>query len=454
MLRLSIAIIATVIVFAATGQTAYADDDYLVPIVVAGKTYTLTVTVGEAGISVRVGDRDVTVGEVTKVQPPELLAAQGELDARKAQAVTIPYDDLFRYNERHVGKIVRYVGKVLQVQENECLLCDNPGYVLRVAVTEDSYGFWDDPIWVEYAGTDRFLEEDTVTVWGEVTGLQKYSAVLGNQVTIPNITALDIKLGEIANPRPVGTAASLAGGAPIANRKANLRGGPGTGYPVAGSAQAGEALTIVARNSAGDWLQLDDGAWIAAFLVDNVPDQAYLLVASDISLLPTPTPQPTEASAATTPADAQGGGASTSSSIVPVGQEIEAGGWRFKVSELHKRKAVYFYDNSHIAMGHFLVVVIDATNLQSGTDYFDRNIDPWVTDEAGNVFSTSGTASSYAQWQFGGVSSLFTNVNPGNFVRIGFAVDLPDSTGRLLLSTDVGEWIDLGNFAEMQTEDN
>lgn len=453
MLRLCTAIIATVILFAATAQTAHADDDYLVPIVVAGKTYTLTVTVGDAGVSVRVGDQNVTVGEVTKVQPPEPVAAQGDLEARKAQAVTIPYDDLFRYNERHVGKIVRYVGKVLQVQENECLLCDNPGYVLRVAVTEDRYGFWDDPIWVEYAGTDRFLEDDTVTVWGEVAGLQKYSAVLGNQVTIPNITALDVELGEVANPRPVGTTANIAGGAPLANRNANLRGGPGTGYPIVGAAEAGEALTIIARNTAGDWLQLDGGAWIATFLVDNAPEQALLPVASDIPFLPTPTPEPGNASAEAPSATSQGNTAA-SSSIIPVGQEIEAGGWRFKVSELHKRKAVYFYDNSHIAMGHFLVVVIDATNLQSGTDYFDRNIDPWVTDEAGNVFSTSGTASGYAQWQFGGLSSLFTNVNPGNFVRIAFAVDLPDSTGRLLLSTDVGKWIDLGNFAEMQTEDN
>jgi hypothetical protein len=139
---------------------------------------------------------------------------------------------------------------------------------------------------------------------------------------------------------------------------------------------------------------------------------------------------------------------------VPIGQEIEAGGWRFKVSEVHKRKAVYFYDDAHVAMGRYLVVIIDATNLQSGTDYFDRTINPWVTDEPGNVFSVSGTASGYARWQYGGISSIYTDVDPGNFVRIALAVDLPEDTGKVLLSTDVGKWIDLGDFASMASEDN
>lgn len=56
-----------------------------------------------------------------------------------------------------------------------------------------------------------------------------------------------------------------------ANRTANLRGGPGTNHPLAGSVQPGQALSIVAQNQAGDWLKLEDGKWIAAFLVNNAP---------------------------------------------------------------------------------------------------------------------------------------------------------------------------------------
>jgi hypothetical protein len=105
-------------------------------------------------------------------------------------------------------------------------------------------------------------------------------------------------------------------------------------------------------------------------------------------------------------------------------------------------------------MGHFLIVVIDATNLQAGTDYFDRNIDPRVVDERGQRYSASGKGSGYAQWQLGGLDSVYTDVNPGNSVRIAFAVDLPDATGRVYLQTDVGKRVDLGNFAEMPSQDN
>lgn len=55
------------------------------------------------------------------------------------------------------------------------------------------------------------------------------------------------------------------------NRAGNLRSGPGTNYPIVGSAQSGQTLSIVAQNGAGDWLKLEDGKWIAAFLVNNAP---------------------------------------------------------------------------------------------------------------------------------------------------------------------------------------
>ncbi len=48
---------------------------------------------------------------------------------------------------------------------------------------------------------------------------------------------------------------------------ANLRAGPGTTYPIVGSANAGQSVTIVAANDEKDWLQLDNGAWVASFLV-------------------------------------------------------------------------------------------------------------------------------------------------------------------------------------------
>jgi uncharacterized protein YraI len=54
-----------------------------------------------------------------------------------------------------------------------------------------------------------------------------------------------------------------------ANANANIRSGPGTTYDVVGRATSGQTLTVTGRNEAGDWYQLADGTWIAAFLVDG-----------------------------------------------------------------------------------------------------------------------------------------------------------------------------------------
>jgi uncharacterized protein YraI len=50
---------------------------------------------------------------------------------------------------------------------------------------------------------------------------------------------------------------------------ANLRAGPGTDFARAGSVQAGAVLTLTGETAKGDWLQLANGTWIAAFLVEK-----------------------------------------------------------------------------------------------------------------------------------------------------------------------------------------
>lgn len=56
---------------------------------------------------------------------------------------------------------------------------------------------------------------------------------------------------------------------PISNDYAILRRGPGTTFEQTSLALPGAPLPIVARNTAGDWYQLDDGTWVAGFLVEN-----------------------------------------------------------------------------------------------------------------------------------------------------------------------------------------
>ena len=52
---------------------------------------------------------------------------------------------------------------------------------------------------------------------------------------------------------------------------ANLRAGPGVGFDRVDGVEQGQVLTIVAQDTGEAWLKLEDGSWIFANLVDNVP---------------------------------------------------------------------------------------------------------------------------------------------------------------------------------------
>jgi uncharacterized protein YraI len=103
---------------------------------------------------------------------------------------------------------------------------------------------------------------------------------------IPTLTPTPVEFS-LALPTPTpalaeGEAPATAGATVLEN--ANLRGGPGTEYPSVGSAQAGATVVLVAKNGDGTWYQLEGGAWIASFLVENVP--AELPVVVDIPAVP------------------------------------------------------------------------------------------------------------------------------------------------------------------------
>lgn len=68
----------------------------------------------------------------------------------------------------------------------------------------------------------------------------------------------------------------------VVGENANLRSGPGTDYAVVGGAVAGDQIAPVGRNIAGDWLQLANGAWIAAALVLNPPGDLPVTAAAPV----------------------------------------------------------------------------------------------------------------------------------------------------------------------------
>lgn len=103
----------------------------------------------------------------------------------------INFDNLMRNNEKYVGSILYLEGKVIQVSKT---YGDN--YDLRVSITKETSGsftFYTDPIWVNYAG-ERILEEDIVGIYGQVVGIKKYTAVLGNTIELPEVDSLLLEL--------------------------------------------------------------------------------------------------------------------------------------------------------------------------------------------------------------------------------------------------------------------
>lgn len=106
-------------------------------------------------------------------------------------------------------------------------------------------------------------------------------------IAAPTITPLPIlEATPIPNIVPTDTAqpAQVSQGA-VTTDVANVRSGPGTDFGVVGSVAAGQSLVIVGRNAAGDWYQLSDGTWIAAFLVTGAPAEIAVV---DIQMVEQP----------------------------------------------------------------------------------------------------------------------------------------------------------------------
>jgi hypothetical protein len=77
----------------------------------------------------------------------------------------------------------------------------------------------------------------------------------------------------------------------------NVRGGPGTNYPVLGTAPAGASSTVVGRNADSSWLQVEyppgsgNTAWVFAQLV-TVSGNPQSVAVAQVSPPPAPAPQP------------------------------------------------------------------------------------------------------------------------------------------------------------------
>lgn len=134
---------------------------------------------GEQAIKCTVCGEILETEEIEKL--PEMTA-----DEYKAQCQSYAYDTIARNPGAYEGSYAKFSGYVLQVQQDE--LWGDLYYTLRIATV----GKYDGVVYVSYTTpTDapRILEDDYVTMWGQLTGEKTYETVMGNSITIPSFSA-------------------------------------------------------------------------------------------------------------------------------------------------------------------------------------------------------------------------------------------------------------------------
>lgn len=112
-------------------------------------------------------------------------AAENEKSSYIKKCKTYSYKNIQRHPDKYEGKKIKVSGTVIQVME---------GWFDAISLrVEDSSG----NIWyIDYSYSDneaKILENDKITVYGESTGTETYTTILGSSQTIPSIDAKYIK---------------------------------------------------------------------------------------------------------------------------------------------------------------------------------------------------------------------------------------------------------------------
>ena len=111
----------------------------------------------------------------------------------KSLCKEITYDELARNGNNLIGEKVRIKGQIIQVSYDEGIGSSE----YRVATKEDEFGLWfDDVVYLFYDHSDnaKLLEDDIITIYGEISGDYTYESVGGGSITIPSIAGVYVDL--------------------------------------------------------------------------------------------------------------------------------------------------------------------------------------------------------------------------------------------------------------------
>ena len=107
------------------------------------------------------------------------------------------YKEIFRNPEDYISKKIKLTGEVVQVMEDTEDGVDYWG--LRVDMTKDEWGYYDDTVMIlipKDAFSGRFIEDDIVTFYGICADTYTYETVLGATQTIPLILGVFAELSK------------------------------------------------------------------------------------------------------------------------------------------------------------------------------------------------------------------------------------------------------------------
>ncbi len=108
---------------------------------------------------------------------------QEEIAEGKKNAQTITYNHLKKNADDYIGKKYFITGKVAQAIE------DGGVTLLRVDITNEGYGIYDDTVAVQINGKTDAVEDDIVQVFGTISGNYTYTSTINAEITIPGIDA-------------------------------------------------------------------------------------------------------------------------------------------------------------------------------------------------------------------------------------------------------------------------
>ena len=149
-------------------------------------TAAATVTTAEATTTTTEAPTTTTTEApaTTTTEAPTTTTAESK-ESYMEKCKSYDFKEIARNPEQHKGEFAVLNGEVIQVME------EGGDYMLRVNITKGEYS-WTDTIMVYYEGdgdNNRILEDDIITMYGQLAGMYTYTTVMGSENSVPLLYA-------------------------------------------------------------------------------------------------------------------------------------------------------------------------------------------------------------------------------------------------------------------------